>query len=45
MLSQPPSDWFVGGLVAQSLEPWHPPGVFDVPTLRQAIDAYYSLAG
>ena len=24
LLSEPVSDWFVGGLVAQSLEPWQP---------------------
>ncbi|HWQ92024.1 MAG TPA: hypothetical protein VN673_10160, partial [Clostridia bacterium] len=43
--SQPPSDWFVGGLVAQSLEPWHPPGVHSTATLRDAIDYYYRLGG
>ncbi|HWH70944.1 MAG TPA: hypothetical protein VNT26_16260, partial [Candidatus Sulfotelmatobacter sp.] len=42
-LSEPVSDWFVGGLVAQSLEPWHPPGVQTVQTLRSAIDFYYNL--
>ncbi|HRT58357.1 MAG TPA: hypothetical protein P5038_17160, partial [Candidatus Paceibacterota bacterium] len=43
--SQPVSDWFVGTLVAQSLEPWHPPGVHNVGTLRAAIDFYYELGG
>jgi hypothetical protein len=42
-LSQPVSDWFVGGLVAQSLEPWHPPGVQTSATLHDAIDFYYNL--
>ncbi len=41
-LTQPVSDWFVGGLVAQSLEPWHPPGVQTVQTLHSAIDFYYN---
>jgi len=26
-LTEPVTDWFVGGLVAQSMEPWHPPGI------------------
>ena len=34
MLTEPVSDWFVGGLVAQSLEPWHPPGVQTSQTLH-----------
>lgn len=42
-LSQPVSDWFVGGLVAQSLEPWHPPGVHTSQTMHDAIDFYYNL--
>ncbi len=42
-LSEPVSDWFVGGLVAQSLEPWHPPGVHTTNTLHAAVDYYYSL--
>jgi len=42
-LSEPVSDWFVGGLVAQSLEPWHPPGVQTSATLHQAIDFYYGM--
>jgi hypothetical protein len=43
MLSEPVSDWFVGGLVAQSLEPWHPPGVHTSQTMHDAIDFYYGL--
>lgn len=42
-LTEPVSDWFVGGLVAQSLEPWHPPGVQTSQTLHSAIDFYYGL--
>jgi hypothetical protein len=42
-LTEPVSDWFVGGLVAQSLEPWHPPGVHTIQTLHDGIDFYYSL--
>jgi len=42
-LSEPVSDWFVGNLVAQSLEPWHPPGVQTTNTLHQAVDFYYGL--
>ena len=42
-LSEPPSDWFVGGLVAQSLEPWHPPGVQTTQTLHDGVDFYYNL--
>jgi hypothetical protein len=42
-LSQPVSDWFVGGLVAQSLDPWHPPGVHTSATMHQAVDYYYNL--
>jgi hypothetical protein len=42
-LTEPVSDWFVGGLVAQSLEPWHPPGVQTVQTLHDSIDFYYGL--
>jgi hypothetical protein len=41
-LSQPVSDWFVGGLVAQSLEPWHPPGVETSQTMHNGVDFYYS---
>jgi hypothetical protein len=43
MLTEPVSDWFVGGLVAQSLEPWHPPGVQTPQTMHDAIDFYYNL--
>ena len=42
-LSEPVSDWFVGGLVAQSLEPWHPPGVQTSQTMHSGVDFYYSL--
>ena len=42
-LTEPVSDWFVGGLVAQSLEPWHPPGVHTSQTVHDAVDLYYSL--
>jgi hypothetical protein len=42
-LSEPVSDWFVGGMVAQSLEPWHPPGVQTSQTLHDAVDFYYNL--
>src|SRR5207248_8461679 len=41
----PVRDWFVGGLVAQSLEPWHPPGVHTLTTLHDAVDFYYNLGG
>jgi hypothetical protein len=44
-LSEPTSDWFVDGLVAQSLEPWHPPGVHTSQTLHSAVDFYYNLGG
>ncbi len=43
LLTEPVSDWFVGGLVAQSLEPWHPPGVQNSATLHAGIDFYYNL--
>ena len=42
-LSEPVSDWFVGGLVAQSLEPWHPPGVQTSSTMHAGVDFYYSI--
>src|ERR1019366_5575374 len=42
-LSEPVSDWFVGGLVAQSLEPWHPPGVQTSQTMHSGVDFYYNL--
>lgn len=44
-LTEPVSDWFVGGLVAQSVEPWHPPAVHNTRTLHDAIDFYYNLGG
>ncbi len=37
------SDWFVGGLVAQSLEPWHPPGVHTQATMQAAVDFFYNI--
>lgn len=43
LLSEPVSDWFVGGLVAQSLEPWHPPGVQTSATMHDAVDFYYGI--
>jgi hypothetical protein len=43
LLTEPVSDWFIGGLVAQSVEPWHPPAVHNMRTLRDAIDFYYNL--
>ena len=50
-LSEPVSDWFVVGpdneqvygLVAQSLERWHPPWVHSFVTLHNAVDFYYGL--
>ena len=42
-LSEPVSDWFVGGLVAQSLEPWHYPGVHTSQTMHDAVDFFYNL--
>src|SRR5882672_3902552 len=42
-LSEPVSDWFVGGLVAQSLEPWHAPGVHTSGSMHDAVDFYYGL--
>src|SRR5205085_7197535 len=43
VLSEPVSDWFVGGLVAQSLEPWHSPGVQTSQTMHDGVDFYYNL--
>jgi hypothetical protein len=42
-LSEPVSDWFIGGLVAPSLEPWPPPAIYNVRALHDAIDFYYNL--
>lgn len=42
-LSEPVSDWFVNGQVAQSLEPWQDPAFHSSTTLRAGIDAYYNL--
>jgi hypothetical protein len=44
-LTEPVSDWFIGGLVSQSVEPWHPPAVHNARTLHDAIDFYYNLGG
>jgi hypothetical protein len=48
ILSEPVSDWFTfqsdfpAGLVAQSLEPWHPPGVHTPQTLQAGVNFYYT---
>ncbi len=42
-LTEPVSDWFIGGQVAQSVEPWHPPAVHNTRTLHDAVDFYYNL--
>ena len=48
-LSEPVSDWFVrqdgyaAAAVAQSLEPWHPPGVHNFATMHNTVDFYYGL--
>ncbi|HSU53473.1 MAG TPA: hypothetical protein VLT36_05405, partial [Candidatus Dormibacteraeota bacterium] len=42
-ITEPVSDWYVSGLVAQSLEPWHPPGVHTSQTVHDAVDFYYKL--
>jgi hypothetical protein len=41
-LSEPVSDWFVNGYVAQSLEPWHE-GVHTKQTMHDGVDFYYGL--
>ncbi len=43
VLNEPTSDWFVGGLVAQSLEPWHPPGVHTQASMQTAVDYFYGI--
>ena len=43
MLSEPVSEWFVNGALAQSLEPWHPPGVQTSASLHTSVDFYYNL--
>ena len=43
ILSEPVSDWFVNGLVAQSLEPWHSPAIQTSPTMHDGVDFYYNL--
>lgn len=45
LLSQPVSDWFVGGAIAQSLEPWRPPNIHSSATMRAGVDFYYGLGG
>ena len=42
-LSEPVSDWFVNGAVAQSLDPWHPPGVHTLQTMQAGVDFYYQM--
>src|ERR1051325_12233073 len=42
-LTEPVSDWFIGGVIAQSVEPWHPPAVHNLSTLHDAVDFYYNL--
>jgi uncharacterized membrane protein YqaE (UPF0057 family) len=44
-LTEPVSDWFIGGLVGQSLEPWHAPGIETTNTLHAAIDFFYGFGG
>ncbi len=47
-LSEPASDWFTAypgysyQMVAQSLEPWHPPGVHNSETMHRGVDFYYT---
>jgi hypothetical protein len=43
LLTEPVSDWYVGGGIAQSMEPWHPPGVHTSQTVHDAVDFYYRL--
>ena len=43
ILSEPVSDWYVNGMIAQSLEPWHPPGVQTSTTMHAGVDFYYGL--
>ena len=48
VLSEPTSDWFTAfagftyKMVAQSLEPWHQPGVHTSQTMHDGVDSYYS---
>ena len=42
-LSEPVSDWYVGGNIAQALEPWQ--GAHTSLTVHQAVDFYYGLGG
>jgi hypothetical protein len=41
-LSEPVSEWYINGGIAQSLEPWHPPGVHTPATVLEAVDYYYN---
>jgi uncharacterized repeat protein (TIGR01451 family) len=41
----PVSDWYVGGLVAQSMEPWHPPGIHNSASIHNLVDFYYGMGG
>ena len=43
ILSEPVSDWYVNGSIAQNLEPWHPPAIHTSLTMRQLVDFYYGL--
>jgi hypothetical protein len=42
-LSEPVSEWFVNGVVAQSLEKWPPGYCHDEASMRSAVDFYYGL--
>jgi hypothetical protein len=43
ILSEPVSDWFVSGSVAQSLDPWHAPGIHTTQTMKDGVDFYYKM--
>jgi hypothetical protein len=43
ILSEPVSDWFVSGSVAQSLDPWHAPGIHTTQTMEDGVDFYYQM--
>jgi hypothetical protein len=43
LLSEPVSDWFVNGALAQSLDPWHDPGVHTTQTMQDGVDFYYKM--
>ncbi len=42
LLSEPVSDWFVNGSVAQSMDPWHSPGIHTTNTVHAGVDFYYT---